>query len=202
MTNFYNTKLDDTFVQYFRQKSNFRSKIELSTKNRNFGQKSNFRSKIELSIKKENTNFDQISSNVGVDSENYDIFDKISDLSFEEGALYAYHHIGNENCKSFVNGLSGNIIFDNFERYFDKFDKIFSKFFEGALEIGGELLKSIPEEWIRDALQKQLTEEEKEKIDSLGGWDKLLETLKERLEEQNKRHQGGNKWIAQQYYHL
>ena len=67
------------------------------------------------------TNFDQISSNVGVDSENYDIFDKISDLSFEEGALYAYHHIGNENCKSFVNGLSGNIIFDNFERYFDKF---------------------------------------------------------------------------------
>jgi len=68
-----------------------------------------------------NTNFDQISSNVGFDNQDYDMYDTISDLTFEEGALYAYHHIGNENSESFVNGLSGNIIFDNFERYFDNF---------------------------------------------------------------------------------
>ena len=58
------------------------------------------------------------------------------------------------------------------------------------------MLGTIPEGWIKDALQKNLTNEDKEKIKSLGGWDKLLETLKERLEEQKKRHQGGNKWIG------
>ena len=82
------------------------------------------------------------------------------------------------------------------ERYFDRFDRVFSEFFEGALKVGEEILANIPEQWIRDALQKNLSEEEKRKIESLGGWDKLLETLKERLKEQKKRHQGGNKWIG------
>ena len=82
------------------------------------------------------------------------------------------------------------------EKYFDRFDKVFSEFFEGALNVGEEILANIPEQWIRDALQKNLSEEEKRKIESLGGWDKLLETLKERLKEQKKRHQGGNKWIG------
>ena len=82
------------------------------------------------------------------------------------------------------------------EKYFDRFDKVFSEFFEGALNAGEEILANIPEQWIRDALQKNLSEEEKRKIESLGGWDKLLETLKERLKEQKKRHQGGNKWIG------
>ena len=78
------------------------------------------------------------------------------------------------------------------ERYFDRFDRVFSEFFEGALKVGEEILANIPEQWIRDALQKNLSEEEKRKIKSLGDWDKLLETLKERLKEQKKRHQGGN----------
>ena len=82
------------------------------------------------------------------------------------------------------------------EKYFDRFDKVFSEFFEGALNAGEEILANIPEQWIKDALQKNLSEEEKRKIESLGGWDKLLETLKERLKEQKKRHQGGNKWIG------
>ena len=82
------------------------------------------------------------------------------------------------------------------ERHFDRFDKVFSEFFEGALNKGEKILADIPEEWLKDALQKHLSEEEKNKIESLGGWDKLLETLKERLKEQKKRHQGGNKWIG------
>ena len=82
------------------------------------------------------------------------------------------------------------------ERHFDKFDKVFSEFFEGALNVGEKILAEIPEQWIRDALQKNLSEEEKKKIKSLGGWEKLIETLKDRLKEQKKRHQGGNKMIG------
>tara|TARA_B100000686_G_scaffold93040_1_gene99444 strand:+ start:15806 stop:16984 length:1179 start_codon:yes stop_codon:yes gene_type:complete len=102
--------------------------------------------------------------------------------------------VTNLDTDSFYHFAKASLVKD--ERYFDKFDKTFSKFFEGALEVGEEILKSIPEDWIKDALQKQLTEEDKRKIESLGGWDKLLETLKERLQEQKKRHQGGNKWIG------
>ena len=54
----------------------------------------------------------------------------------------------------------------------------------------------IPEEWLKKLVEKNLTEEEKKLIESLGGWDKLMETLKKRLEEQKGRHQGGNKWIG------
>ena len=102
--------------------------------------------------------------------------------------------ITNLNTNSFYHFARASLVKD--ERYYDRFDRTFSEFFEGALKKGGEILNNIPEEWIKDALQKNLTEEDKEKIESLGGWDKLLETLKERLKEQKKRHQGGNKWIG------
>ena len=102
--------------------------------------------------------------------------------------------ITNLNTNSFYHFARASLVKD--ERHYDRFDRTFSEFFEGALKKGGEILNNIPEEWIKDALQKNLTEEDKEKIESLGGWDKLLETLKERLEEQKKRHQGGNKWIG------
>lgn len=82
------------------------------------------------------------------------------------------------------------------ERHFDRFDKVFSEFFEGALNAGEKILAEIPDHWIMNALQKNLSEAEKQQIESLGGWDKLLKTLKERLKEQKKRHQGGNKWIG------
>ena len=102
--------------------------------------------------------------------------------------------ITNLNTNSFYHFARASLVKD--ERHYDRFDRTFSEFFEGALKKGGEILNNIPEEWIKDALQKNLTEEDKEKIESLGGWDKLLETLKDRLEEQKKRHQGGNKWIG------
>ena len=102
--------------------------------------------------------------------------------------------ITNLNTDSFYHFARASLVKD--ERYYDRFDRTFSEFFEGALKKGGEILNNIPEEWIKNALQKNLTKEDKEKIESFGGWDKLLETLKERLKEQKKRHQGGNKWIG------
>jgi len=84
------------------------------------------------------------------------------------------------------------------ERYYDRFDQVFSETFNGlehdhSLE---EIFSQIPEEWLRKQAEKLLTEEEKQKIQSLGGWEKLMETLKKRLEEQKEEHHGGNKWIG------
>ncbi|MEM6595963.1 MAG: VWA domain-containing protein, partial [Pseudomonadota bacterium] len=85
------------------------------------------------------------------------------------------------------------------ERHLDRFDRAFAATFEGleAVDIG-EMLEAteIPEEWLRKLAEKHLSEEERSEIESLGGFDKLKETLKERLKEQEKRHQGGNKWIG------
>ncbi|MEJ8574410.1 VWA domain-containing protein [Microbaculum marinum] len=82
------------------------------------------------------------------------------------------------------------------ERNLDKFDKVFGHVFKG-LELMSETLEAdIPEEWLRKLAEKYLTDEEKAEIEALGGWDKLMETLKKRLEEQKGRHQGGNKWIG------
>ncbi|OYQ37675.1 VWA domain-containing protein [Niveispirillum lacus] len=86
------------------------------------------------------------------------------------------------------------------ERNLDKFDRVFATVFKG-LEGGGavgseELTARIPEDWLRKLAEKFLTEEEKAQIEALGGWDKLMETLAQRLAEQKDRHQGGNKWIG------
>ncbi|MCC7082125.1 MAG: VWA domain-containing protein [Burkholderiales bacterium] len=81
------------------------------------------------------------------------------------------------------------------EKHFDKFDRAFAKYFKGVLAIDG-VVAEIPEEWLRHMADKYLSEEEKALIESLGGWDKLMETLKKRLEEQKGRHQGGSKWIG------
>jgi uncharacterized protein with von Willebrand factor type A (vWA) domain len=84
------------------------------------------------------------------------------------------------------------------ERNLDRFDRIFATVFKG-LEGGGGLEgieAEIPEEWLRKLAEKLLSPEEMEKIKSLGGFEKLMETLKERLKEQKERHQGGSKWIG------
>ena len=106
--------------------------------------------------------------------------------------------------------LKKNIVFGNVEDFyylsrlcfvkdeknFDKFDKAFSKYFKNV-EILDELSShEIPNEWLRKQLESMLTEEEKAKIEALGGLDKLMEEFKKRMEEQKKRHQGGNKWIG------
>jgi uncharacterized protein with von Willebrand factor type A (vWA) domain len=81
------------------------------------------------------------------------------------------------------------------EKYFDRYDRVFGAYFNGVLDVEG-FEAQIPEEWLRKLVKKTLTEEEKKLIEALGGWDKLMETLKKRLEEQKGRHQGGNKWIG------
>lgn len=83
------------------------------------------------------------------------------------------------------------------ERYFDKFDRAFAAYFDGINQLEPEILSAaIPDEWLRKELNKQLTDAEKAQIEAMGGLDKLIETLKKRLEEQKERHQGGNKWIG------
>ncbi|MEQ5776938.1 VWA domain-containing protein [Thalassospira sp. NFXS8] len=85
------------------------------------------------------------------------------------------------------------------ERNLDKFDQVFGAHFKGLASLadaGDEISAEIPEDWLRKLAEKYLSDEEKAQIQSLGGWDKLMETLKQRLEEQQKRHQGGNKWIG------
>lgn len=82
------------------------------------------------------------------------------------------------------------------EKYFDKFDVAFSAYFNGLQDFDDILETMIPDEWLRKEFVKSLSDEEKAKIESLGGLDKLLETFKKRLEEQKERHQGGNKWVG------
>ncbi|MGL4243700.1 MAG: vWA domain-containing protein [Beijerinckiaceae bacterium] len=83
------------------------------------------------------------------------------------------------------------------ERNLDKFDRVFAHVFKGLGEGGVEGLEAaaLPEEWLRKLAEKHLTDEEKAQIETMG-WDKLWETLKQRLAEQQKRHQGGSKWIG------
>ncbi len=82
------------------------------------------------------------------------------------------------------------------ERHLDKFDRVFGHVFKGLENTGDAVSAEIPAEWLKALTEKFLTDEEKAQIEALGGWDKLMETLKERLEEQKKRHEGGNKWIG------
>jgi uncharacterized protein with von Willebrand factor type A (vWA) domain len=82
------------------------------------------------------------------------------------------------------------------ERHFDRFDRAFAAYFKGAEELFAAMLAKIPQEWLQRTSERILSEEEKAKIEALGGWDKLIETLKKRLEEQKGRHEGGNKWIG------
>jgi uncharacterized protein with von Willebrand factor type A (vWA) domain len=82
------------------------------------------------------------------------------------------------------------------ERNLDKFDRVFGHVFKGLELLSDSQTVEIPAEWLRRLTEKHLTEEEKRQIEALGGFDKLMETLRERLKEQKGRHQGGNKWIG------
>lgn len=85
------------------------------------------------------------------------------------------------------------------EKHLDKFDRAFSKSFQGLENIQlGDVLNTvdIPTDWLEKLAEKHLSAAEKAEIEALGGFDKLMETLKKRLEEQEGRHQGGNKWIG------
>jgi len=81
------------------------------------------------------------------------------------------------------------------EQHFDRFDLAFGSYFKGIdaiFEVKGE----IPAEWLEGEFLRTLSDEDKRKIEALGGLDKLLETFRQRLAEQRARHAGGNKWIG------
>lgn len=83
------------------------------------------------------------------------------------------------------------------ENNLDKFDQVFGHCFKGLEAPEAEdLLTEIPEDWLQKLAEKFLSPEEMAEIKAIGDWDQLMETLKKRLEEQNERHQGGNKWIG------
>ncbi len=85
------------------------------------------------------------------------------------------------------------------ERHLDRYDRAFSSSFKGLESISvADLIKALdlPEDWLRKELEKHLTPEEMVQIQSLGGFEALIETLRKRFEEQRERHQGGNKWIG------
>jgi len=81
------------------------------------------------------------------------------------------------------------------ENNFDKFDRAFGEYFQGVESVAGIEL-DVPLEWLLKQAELNLSPEEKAMIEAMGGWEKLMETLKKRLEEQKGRHQGGNKWIG------
>ena len=82
------------------------------------------------------------------------------------------------------------------ERHYDKFDRAFSAYFKGIENLEELLEEMIPDDWLRSEFERQLSEEEKQQIESLGGLEELIETFKKRMEEQTDRHEGGNKWIG------
>jgi len=82
------------------------------------------------------------------------------------------------------------------EKYFDRFDRAFGAYFKGLEKLEDIVEALIPDDWIRSEFMKNLSDEEKAKIDSMGGLEELIKQFKERIEEQKKRHQGGSKWVG------
>ncbi len=82
------------------------------------------------------------------------------------------------------------------EALLDRFDQVFNKIFKGVFSDYGQNPVDIPSDWLKAIAEKYLSPEEMAKIEAMGSWDDLMETLKKRLEEQEKRHEGGSKWIG------
>ena len=109
-----------------------------------------------------------------------------------------------------LEALREGVIDDNVEQFYylsraayvkdegllDRFDQVFGKVFKGLETLYGTESVEIPEEWLRKVAELHLSEEEMAKIRALGSWDEIMATLKQRLEEQQKRHEGGSKWIG------
>ncbi|MEO6093619.1 MAG: VWA domain-containing protein [Novosphingobium sp.] len=82
------------------------------------------------------------------------------------------------------------------EGLLDRFDQVFARVFKGIFSDYGQQPVDVPEEWLKQVAERYFSEEEMEAIKALGSWDEIMETLKKRLEEQEKRHSGGNKWVG------
>lgn len=103
------------------------------------------------------------------------------------------HHVAYADMEDFYYLARTVMVKD--ETQYDRFDRAFADYFDGvqAVDLFG---KDIPEDWLRREIEKNLSDQERAAIEKLGGLDALMETLKKRLEEQEKRHQGGNKWVG------
>ncbi|MFN7012296.1 MAG: VWA domain-containing protein, partial [Allorhizobium sp.] len=86
------------------------------------------------------------------------------------------------------------------ERHIDRFDRVFSEMFGGMEALSGGVdgvdQVPIPQDWLKKLAEKHLSEDDRKLVEALGGFDKLMETLRQRLAEQKERHQGGSKWIG------
>ncbi len=82
------------------------------------------------------------------------------------------------------------------ESKLDRFDRIFAAYFKGVEDSLADLMQDIPEDWLNRQAELILSEEERAMIEALGGFDELMKALRERLEEQDERHEGGNRWIG------
>jgi uncharacterized protein len=131
-------------------------------------------------------------------------------INFFQGLRDAGVPVTTRELLDLMAGLKQNVVFadiDEFyyfsrtcmvkdEKYFDRFDRAFGLHFK-ELEALDDIIEAlIPDDWLRSEFLKNLTDEEKEKIESLGGLEKLIEEFKKRLEEQKERHEGGNKWVG------
>ena len=82
------------------------------------------------------------------------------------------------------------------EQKFDRFDQLFAHYFDGIEKLGDDPQTDIPADWLERMNQLELSDEQKAQVAAMGGWDKLMQTLKQRLREQGERHEGGSKWIG------
>ncbi|MBT8092534.1 MAG: VWA domain-containing protein [Gammaproteobacteria bacterium] len=78
----------------------------------------------------------------------------------------------------------------------DRFDRIFGAYFKGVEDSLADLMQEIPDEWLRHQAELDLSDEERAQIEAMGGFEALMQALKERLDEQDERHEGGNRWIG------
>ena len=131
-------------------------------------------------------------------------------INFFHGLRDAGVPVTSRELLDLVQGLQQKIVFANMddfyyfsracmvkdEKYFDRFDRAFGLHFKDLEALDDIIEVLIPDDWLRSEFMKNLSEEDKAKIETLGGLEKLIEEFKKRLEEQKKRHQGGNKWIG------
>ena len=104
------------------------------------------------------------------------------------------HDLAGRNVEDFYYLSRSALVKD--EKNLDKFDRVFGHVFKGIESDFGEETVEVPEEWLKKLAELYLSEEEMEKIKALGDWDEIMAALKERLAEQEKRHQGGSKMIG------
>jgi uncharacterized protein with von Willebrand factor type A (vWA) domain len=131
-------------------------------------------------------------------------------INFFHGLKDAGVPVTTRELLDLMEGLKRHVVFANIdefyyfsrtcmvkdEKYFDRFDRAFGLHFK-ELEALDDIIEAlIPDDWLRSEFLKNLTDEEKAKIESLGGLEKLIEEFKKRLEEQKERHEGGNKWVG------